>query len=46
MLAHVEELEGDIQAVSKRIEEEIRPFARALALLATITSASTAAPPR
>ena len=36
MLAHIEELEADIQAVSDRIEEEIRPFERALELLDTI----------
>jgi transposase len=36
MLAHVEELEADIQAVSDRIAEEIRPFERALELLDTI----------
>lgn len=36
MLAHIEELEADIDAVSQRIEEEIRPFERALELLDTI----------
>ena len=36
MLAHVEELEADIQAVSDRIEEKIGPFERALELLDTI----------
>ena len=36
MLTHIEELEADIQAVSERIEEEIRPFERALELLDTI----------
>jgi transposase len=36
MLAHIEELEADIDAVSERIEAEISPFERALQLLDTI----------
>jgi len=36
MLAHVEELEDDIDALSVRIAEEIRPFAPAVELLRSI----------
>lgn len=36
MLAHVEDLESDITALSERIEEQIRPFEPAIALLRTI----------
>lgn len=36
MLAHVEDLESDIAALSERIEEQIRPFEPAIALLRTI----------
>jgi transposase len=36
MLAHVEELEDDIDALSVRIEEEIRPFEPAVELLRSI----------
>jgi transposase len=36
MLAHIEDLEDDIGALSRRIEEEIAPFAPAVELLRTI----------
>jgi transposase len=36
MLAHIEELEADIQAVSEKIEEQIAPFEPAVELLSTI----------
>ncbi|MHB0978686.1 MAG: IS110 family RNA-guided transposase [Thermoleophilia bacterium] len=36
MLTHVEDLESDIAALSGRIEEQIRPFEPAIALLRTI----------
>jgi transposase len=36
MLAHIEDLEEDIEALSQRIEEEIAPFAPAVELLRTI----------
>lgn len=36
MLAHIEDLEDDIEALSQRIEEEIAPFAPAVELLRTI----------
>ena len=36
MLAHIEELESDIDAISKRIDEEIRPFEPAVELLRSI----------
>ena len=36
MLAHIEELEDDIEAICTRIEEEIRPFEAAVQLLRSI----------
>ena len=36
MLAHIEELESDIDAISRRIDEEIRPFEAAVELLRSI----------
>jgi len=36
MLAHVEDLESDIAAISERVEEQIRPFEAAIQLLRTI----------
>jgi len=36
MLAHIEELESDIDAISRRIDEEIRPFEPAVELLRSI----------
>jgi transposase len=36
MLAHIEELEADIEALTARIEEEIRPFEPAVELLRSI----------
>jgi transposase len=36
MLAHVEELESDIEAISERVEATIAPFARQVELLITI----------
>ncbi len=36
MLAHVTDLETDIEAVSERIEDEMRPFERAVELIDTI----------
>jgi transposase len=36
MLAHVQELEEDIAAISERVEEQIAPFEKAVELLCTI----------
>jgi transposase len=36
MLAHIEDLEDDITAISARVEEQIVPFEAAVALLRTI----------
>jgi transposase len=36
MLAHIEDLEDDINAISARVEEQIDPFAAAVELLCTI----------
>jgi transposase len=46
MLAHIEELEDDIEALSQRIEEEIAPFVPAVELLRTTIPASSGARPR
>ena len=44
MLAHIEELEDDIEALSARIEEEIAPFEPAVELLRSIPGWSAARP--
>ena len=36
MLAHIEDLESDIEAISERVEAELRPFEAAVELLRTI----------
>ena len=36
MLAHIDELEDDIKAISERVQEQISPFEKAVELLCTI----------
>ncbi|MEA2231390.1 MAG: transposase [Solirubrobacteraceae bacterium] len=40
MLAHIEDLEVDIKAISARVEQQIGPFEAAVALLRTIRSSA------